>query len=76
MSFIKAWVVRRLKPVLSPFLKTDSIDPDLIEFDARGRLVLSDLELNPALADSMDLPVELKAASVRRIEVQVGDGFL
>ncbi len=62
--------------MLSPFLKTDSIDPDLIEFDARGRLVLSDLELNPALADSMDLPVELKAASVRRIEVQVGDGFL
>lgn len=40
MAFLKTYVIGQLKPILSSFLRADSIDKDLISFESLGSITL------------------------------------
>jgi hypothetical protein len=43
MSYIKGFVLRKLKPLLSTFLKEDSINEDLLRFESLGHISLNNV---------------------------------
>lgn len=75
---VKSYLVDRLlRPVLSQYVRDGAIDGHLFEIET-GRILLQDVDLrtDSPLIDSLDLPVVIKRAVARRIEIQLHWGDL